>query len=44
MSNDQPPVTTELTRVVQRIKLDGVADAHRALERGGLDGKVVIVP
>lgn len=31
-------------RIARRIGLDGVADAHRDLERGGLDGKLVIVP
>ncbi len=31
-------------RVSDRIGLDGVADAHARLERGGLDGKIVIVP
>lgn len=29
-------------RIAQRIALEGVADAHRALEKGGLDGKIVI--
>jgi NADPH:quinone reductase-like Zn-dependent oxidoreductase len=31
-------------RVQERIDLDDVADAHRRLERGGLTGKLVIVP
>ena len=31
-------------RVQERIDLDGIADAHRRLERGGLTGKLVIVP
>ena len=31
-------------RIAERIGLDGVADAHRRLEAGGLDGKLVIVP
>ncbi len=30
--------------VGERIGLDGVADAHVRLERGGLEGKIVIVP
>ncbi len=30
-------------RIARRIGLEGVADAHRDLERGGLDGKLVIV-
>ena len=31
-------------RIAKRIELDGVADAHRALEKGGLDGKIVLEP
>lgn len=31
-------------RIAERISLSGVADAHRRLESGGLDGKLVIVP
>jgi NADPH:quinone reductase len=31
-------------RVAERIELSGVADAHRRLEAGGLDGKIVICP
>ena len=31
-------------RVAARIDLEGVAEAHRQLEAGGLDGKLVIVP
>lgn len=31
-------------RVAERIGLDAVADAHRRLERGGLEGKIVLVP
>ena len=31
-------------RVAERIGLDAVADAHLRLERGGLDGKIVLVP
>ena len=30
--------------VGERIGLDFVADAHRRLERGGLEGKIVLVP
>jgi len=30
--------------IAQRIQLEDVADAHRRLEAGGLDGKLVIVP
>jgi NADPH:quinone reductase-like Zn-dependent oxidoreductase len=30
--------------VGERIGLDLVADAHRRLERGGLEGKIVLVP
>lgn len=30
--------------VAERIGLDAVADAHRRLERGGLEGKIVLVP
>ena len=30
--------------VAERIGLDFVADAHRRLERGGLEGKIVLVP
>lgn len=31
-------------RVAERIALDAVADAHTRIERGGLDGKIVLVP
>jgi NADPH2:quinone reductase len=31
-------------RVAERISLDAVADAHTRIERGGLDGKIVLVP
>lgn len=31
-------------RVQERIRLEDVADAHRQIERGGLTGKLVIVP
>lgn len=31
-------------RVAERIGLDGVADAHRRIEAGGVDGKIVICP
>lgn len=31
-------------RVAERIGLDAVADAHRRLERGGLEGKIVLIP
>ena len=31
-------------RVCERIGFDAVADAHRRLERGGVDGKIVLVP
>ena len=31
-------------RVTERIRLEDVADAHRRLEEGGLDGKLVIDP
>lgn len=31
-------------RVAERIGLDAVADAHVRLERGGLEGKIVLVP
>jgi NADPH:quinone reductase-like Zn-dependent oxidoreductase len=31
-------------RVAERIALDAVADAHTRLERGGLEGKVVLMP
>lgn len=31
-------------RVAERIGLDAVADAHLRLERGGLEGKIVLVP
>jgi NADPH:quinone reductase-like Zn-dependent oxidoreductase len=31
-------------RVGERIGLDGIADAHARLERGGLEGKIVLVP
>jgi len=31
-------------RVAERIALDAVADAHIRIERGGLEGKIVLVP
>jgi NADPH:quinone reductase-like Zn-dependent oxidoreductase len=31
-------------RVAERISFDGVADAHRRLEAGGLQGKIVLCP
>jgi len=31
-------------RVAERIALDAAADAHTRIERGGLDGKIVLVP
>ena len=31
-------------RVAERIALDAVADAHTRLERGGLEGKIVLIP
>jgi NADPH:quinone reductase-like Zn-dependent oxidoreductase len=31
-------------RVAERITLDAVADAHTRIERGGLEGKIVLVP
>jgi NADPH:quinone reductase-like Zn-dependent oxidoreductase len=31
-------------RVAERIGLDAVADAHARLERGGLEGKIVLLP
>jgi len=31
-------------RVAERISFDGVADAHRRLEAGGLEGKLVLCP
>jgi NADPH:quinone reductase len=31
-------------RVAERIDLEAVADAHQRLERGGLEGKIVLVP
>ena len=31
-------------RVAERIGFDGVADAHRRIEAGGLDGKIVLCP
>ena len=31
-------------RVAERIALDAVADAHARLERGGLEGKIVLMP
>ena len=30
--------------VAERISFDGVADAHRRLETGGLEGKLVLCP
>ncbi len=31
-------------RIAQRVGLDGVAAAHSRIERGGLEGKIVLVP
>jgi hypothetical protein len=31
-------------RVAERISFDQVADAHRRLEAGGLEGKLVLCP
>ncbi len=31
-------------RVAERIALDAVADAHARIERGGLEGKIVLIP
>ena len=31
-------------RIAERIPLDAVADAHTRIERGGIDGKIVLVP
>ncbi len=31
-------------RIAERIALDAVADAHARIERGGLEGKIVLVP
>jgi NADPH:quinone reductase-like Zn-dependent oxidoreductase len=31
-------------RIVERIGLDGVADAHRRIEAGRMTGKIVICP
>lgn len=31
-------------RVAERIGLDAVADAHTRIERGGLEGKIVLIP
>lgn len=31
-------------RVAERIGLDGVADAHRRIEAGGINGKIVVCP
>jgi NADPH:quinone reductase len=31
-------------RVAERITFHGVADAHRRLEQGGLEGKLVLCP
>ncbi len=31
-------------RIAERISFDKVAEAHRRLERGGLDGKLVLYP
>jgi len=31
-------------RVAERISLDQVAEAHRRLEAGGLEGKLVLCP
>jgi NADPH2:quinone reductase len=31
-------------RVAERIALDAVADAHTRIERGGLEGKIVLLP
>ena len=33
-----------LPRVAERIGLDAVADAHMRIERGGLVGKIVLMP
>jgi NADPH:quinone reductase-like Zn-dependent oxidoreductase len=33
-----------LPRVAERIGLDAVADAHMRIERGGLEGKIVLMP
>jgi NADPH:quinone reductase-like Zn-dependent oxidoreductase len=30
--------------VAERISFDGVMDAHRRLEAGGLEGKIVLCP
>ena len=35
---------TELPRVAERISFDEVAEAHRRLEGGGLEGKLVLCP
>jgi NADPH:quinone reductase-like Zn-dependent oxidoreductase len=31
-------------RVAERIALDAVGDAHARIERGGLEGKIVLMP
>jgi len=31
-------------RIAERIGLEAVADAHVRLERGGMDGKIILVP
>jgi len=31
-------------RVAERVALDAVADAHTRIERGGLEGKIVLIP
>ena len=31
-------------RIAERIALDAVADAHTRIEKGGLEGKIVLVP
>jgi NADPH:quinone reductase-like Zn-dependent oxidoreductase len=31
-------------RVAERISFEEVADAHRRLEKGGLDGKLILCP
>ena len=33
-----------LARVAERISFDEIAEAHRRLEAGGLDGKLVLCP
>jgi NADPH2:quinone reductase len=31
-------------RVAERVALGAVADAHARIERGGLEGKIVLIP